>query len=105
LAADLLAAEGAVELGVGVEDGDGGERQVDGLVVLEVEGVDEAPEGNDLAGAGLAREEHDAAGLFDHLEARRELVEAGPGVEIARGDCLVEGTAAESKTGFDHSSA
>src|SRR2546428_3719111 len=104
-ASDLLAAEGAVELGVGVEDRDGGQRQVNGQVVLEVERVDEAPEGNGLAGAGLAREEHDPARLLDHLQARGELVEPGPGVEIARGDRLVEGAAAESKAGFDHSSA
>src|SRR5439155_19938073 len=103
--ADLLTPEGAVELGVSVKDGDGGEGHVDGLVVFEVEGVDEAPQRHGLAGAGLTGEEHDAARLLDHLQACRELVEPGPGVELARGDRLVEGTAPQSKARFDHSSA
>ncbi len=102
LGAYVLAAQGAVELGIGIDGGDGGQGQVDGHVVLGVERVDEAPEGHGLARAGLAGDEQDAAGLFAHLEPCGELLQAGPAVELAAVDGLVEGSVLETEASLDH---
>ena len=70
-----------------------------------VERVDEAPEGHGLARAGLAGDEQDAAGLLAHFEPGLEFLEAGPEVELAAVDGLVEGAAFQAEAGLDHDRA
>jgi hypothetical protein len=76
---------------------DGGVVEVDGADLLGVEGVAKAAQGGGLAGAGLAGEEADAAGVDEVGEARVELVEGGQAEELLGGEVTVEGRMGEAE--------
>ena len=92
-------AEAVVEVLQDVVPAEGGQRGVEGAEEVVVEAVDEAAQGDGLANAGVAGEEHDAAVALHVVEACAPLGEGVGGEHVGSLDVLGEGHALQAEPG------